>query len=476
LESRVIHIFLKFIGLSSLAASLTLSGCATIDVPVQPIRPATTLTPETAPATFFNSDAETLPLSFEWWQSFEDPTLNQLIAQALTTNRQLSVADANIKIAKASLSRQTLQKTYNIDSNINSNIGRAARANEDITGTLSGRLSANWEFDAFGRIATAIKATELNLEAVEQARRDVAVIVASETALAYNDLRGAQQRLTVAQKNARIQAQSLELVQALLENGRATELDFSRAEAQYRTTLANQPTLQAIIDGAISRLAVLTGHSASEPENALLNLKTGQTSIPMVRQDIALGSPQDLIRRRPDIRAAEIEITRRLALSEVDRARLFPTITFNADLFTLFGFGNRFDQQSGLGFGIGPAINWAGPDLRRVRADIDISDAETLRAYQQYEQTVLQALADVETALSNSRNEKLRQRDLVLAANAAERARELAQLRFEEGLDDFLDVLDAQRTILEAEDRLAQNQLQTTRLAILTYRELGGIN
>jgi len=133
------------------------------------------------------------------------------------------------------------------------------------------------------------------------------------------------------------------------------------------------------------------------------------------------------------------------------------------------------DQASSLGFGIGPAIRWEGPDLRRVRADIDLADAETSRAYRIYEETVLQALADVETAVSNNRNEAKRTDDLSRAVEAAKEAVELAQLRYEEGLDDFLDVLDAQRTLLIAEDRLAQNQLQTTRLTILTYRELGGL-
>ena len=118
---------------------------------------------------------------------------------------------------------------------------------------------------------------------------------------------------------------------------------------------------------------------------------------------------------------------------------------------------------------------WEGPDLRRVRADIALSDAQTKQAYAVYEQTVLQALSDVETALSNAKNEVQRRDDLIKAAEASRTALELAQLRFDEGLDDFLDVLEAQRTLLENEDRLAQSRLETTRLAILTYRELGGV-
>jgi len=259
-----------------------------------------------------------------------------------------------------------------------------------------------------------------------------------------------------------------------LENGRATALDINRADAQYRTTLAQLPSFQAVIDGALSRLAVLTGGSASEPVSEITDLRATARPIPSVSADIAMGTPADLIRRRPDIRAAETEIARRLALGEIDRARLFPTITLGLDLSALFGGGNRLDQLSSFGFGLGPAISWEGPDLRRVRADIKITDAETERAYQVYEQTVLQALSDVEIALTELVNERQRLSNLERAVVSARNAAEIAQLRFDEGIDDFLDVLDAQRTLLEAEDRLAQNELQTTRLAILTYRELGG--
>ena len=413
-------------------------------------------------------------MASEWWSGFNDPILTQLVETSLVQNRDLDVAQSNVRIAKASLARQQLESSYNTGSNIGINIGRPSAPNRDILATASGGLGASWEYDAFDRIASTIKAAELNVEATEQAKRDVAVIVSSETALAFIDLRGAQKRLQVARDNADTQAQSLELLNELLDNGRATALDVNRADAQYRTTLAQLPSFQAVIDGSLSRLAVLTGGSASQPDAFVTELRETARPIPSLDSAIALGSPADLIRRRPDIRAAEAEIARRLALGDVDRARLFPTITLGADLSVLFGGGNRLDQLSSFGFGIGPAISWEGPDLRRVRADIDIADAQTERAYAVYEQTVLQALSDVEIALANLVNERQRRSDLERAVVSARDALELARLRFDEGVDDFLDVLDAQRTLLDAEDRLAQNELQTTRLAILTYRELGG--
>jgi len=458
-----------------LTAGALAAGCASIDVPPQPSLPASAQGDAVAPKQFFNASGTALPMTSQWWEGFNDPSMTTLVAKTLNANRQLDIAQANISIANASLARQRLETSYNVLSNAAGNIGATATPSLDIGSRTSGGLGASWEYDAFGRIAATIEAAELNVQAAEQARRDVAVIVSSETALAYVDMRGAQRRLSVAQENAQTQAQSLELLRQLFDNGRATQLDISRAESQYRTTLADSPRFQAIIDNAISRLAVLTGSAASAPDEVLVSLKNTPAPTPKFQSGFNIGSPEELIRRRPDIRAAEVEISRRLALSDIERARLFPTLSFNADITNLLNIGTDIRDITSLGLGIGPALRWEGPDLRRVRADIDIADAQTNAAYRTYEQIVIQALSDVEVALSLRLNEEKRQIDLTRAEEAAREALEIANLRFEEGIDDFLDVLDAQRTLLAAEDRLAENQLQIARLTILVYRELGGI-
>ena len=454
---------------------MSISGCASIKVPPSPEKENQNQFIEDVPKQFFNSSGESLPLASEWWTSFNDPLMTQLIEASLVENRELEVAQSNIQIAQTQLSRERLAKSYSTDSTIGANFGRPNAPNQNARATSFGGLGASWEYDAFGRIASTIQAAELNVEAAKQARRDVAVIVSSETALAYVELRGAQRRLDVARENARAQKQTLDLLNTLFENGQATALDINRADSQFQTTLSIQPTFQATIDGALSRLSVLTGISASQRSDAIIDLRTKERPIPHLNSEITLGSPEGLIRRRPDIREAETDIARQLALGNVERSRLFPVITFNADISTLFGNGNRIDQLSSFGFGFGPAISWEGPDLRRVRADIDITDAQTQRAYVVYEQTVLQALSDIEIAITNLINERKREALLVRAVETSREALELAQLRFDEGVDDFLDVLDAQRTLLGAEDSLALNELQTTRLEILTYRELGGI-
>lgn len=453
-------------------AALMAAGCATIDVPPAPERPSAAAEQTAPPAQFFNAADAPLPLASQWWTLFGDDDLTGLIEQTLATNRRLDVAQANVNIAAAALARRTLDTSYGTRSGADIDIRRST-GRGDIDAVVGGLLGASWEYDAFGRIEASIKAAELGVEAAEQARQDIAVIVSSETALAYVDLRGAQKRLSVARENAQTQEKSLDLLKTLFENGRATELDVSRADAQYRTTLADLPRFQAIIDSALIRLAALTGSTAADFDASSL---AGDTAdIPALRGALALGSPAELIRRRPDIRQAETEIARLLALSDVDRARLFPVITLGANITPRLTDGNQWDQIRQFGFSLGPAISWEGPDLRRVRADIEIADAQTRRAYEVYEQTVIQALSDVEIALTNRANELARAQDLRLAAQSARTALDIATLRFEEGLDDFLDVLDAQRTLLNAQDRVEENRLQTTRLTVLTYRELGGI-
>ena len=353
-------------------------------------------------------------------------------------------------------------------------MGRSTGSSADFDYTLSGSLAASWELDAFGRIDAEIKAAEFNRESVLQTRRDVAVLVAAETAQAYVDLRGAQEGLAVAQQNSVIQADTLGLVQDLVDNGRSSDLDLHRSKALYSTTLASLPTFNASIQTATAQLAALTGETT---EYIALNLdgQALQHDIPQHSKGLVSGSPESLITRRPDIRQAQAEISRQLSLSDVERSRLYPTISFNADVNSIFNGTSLINQFSNFGFGFGPNISWEGPDLRSVRVDIDISDAQTKAAISQYEQTILDAIADVEIALTRYGREVERSSELMKASQSASHALELAQLRFDEGFDDFLDVLDAQRTLLEADEALVQNEILITTYAIAAYSALGGM-
>lgn len=451
-------------------AALLLASCASVPPAPEPLATLETSDAFAASETALVSQE---PVSIDWWNGFSDPYLTEFVEDALRANKDLAIAEANVSAARAVLARQTFGRSFSTSSTASGELGRAPREGADTEFSANGQLGASWEYDAFGRIASEIESAAFQVEQLNELRRDVAVTVAADTALAYVDYRGNQVRLAVAQRNAELQGDSVELLRVLFENGRATRLDVERAESQYRTTLASLPLLEINIRTAATQLAVLTGRGDLQIDESELNADGALASIPVPPETLSVGRPDDLIRRRPDIRAVEADIARLLALGEVERARLFPTLTFNANLLALFTEDSTLDNS--FGFGIGPALRWDGPDLRRVRADIDIADAQTWVAFATYESAVIEALGEVEIALISYVQERARRVDLEAAASSAERALELARLRFDEGLDDFLDVIDAQRTLLDAQDRLEISRLATTRQAIAAYRALGGI-
>lgn len=448
-----------------LAAAL-LAGCA--NVPDAPLSGAPTLDSGTAFPSLPGGEA---PAS-AWWTGFDDPELQRLVETALKASPVLRGADASVDETEALLRLALLGQSPSTTTTASATASRPTTGNDDFSASGRAGLAASWELDAFGRLAAAIEAARFDQAAARELRRDLAVSIASETALAYIDLRSAEARLGVARQNAEVQSESLALVRTLFENGRANELDLSRAETQYRTTLASIPVFEAGINAATSRLAALTGNAATLPSAVS---PSSAARVPRLTTQLSAGAPEDMLRRRPDVRRAEARIGAALALGTAARANLFPRVTLNADLFGLIrDTGVAFNEDS-IGLNIGPAISWAGPDLRRVYASIDASDARTRAVAADYESTVLNALAEAETALSNYVTERQRRADLEAALASARRARELASLRFEQGLDSSLDVLDAQRTLLSAEDQLAVNEAEIARRAVRAYRSLGGI-
>ncbi|MBK8198152.1 MAG: TolC family protein [Acidobacteria bacterium] len=452
----------------ALAVVLAATACA--GVPEAPVPGVPVIAPgEAFPALPGGSAPESA-----WWTGFDDPEVQRLVETALTRSPVLRGADASVAEAEALLRLALLGRSPSLSSSASATASRPTGGDDDFEASGNAGLAADWELDAFGRLGAAIEAARFDEAAARELRRDIAVSVASETALAYIDLRSAEARLAVAGKNAATQKESLGLVQTLFDNGRANELDLNRSQTQYRTTLASLPVFEASIADARSRLAALTGSPATLP--APVTPDAGRTArVPRLAATVSAGSPEEMLRRRPDVRLAEARIGAALALGDAARANLFPRITLNADLFGVIrDSGVAFNEDS-IGLSFGPAISWAGPDLRRVYAQIDVNDARTMGAAADYEAAVLDALSDAETALSNYVTERQRRADLEAAFSSAKRAYELARLRFQEGLDSSLDVLDAQRTLLDAEDRLAVNEAEIARRAVRAYRSLGGI-
>ncbi len=301
--------------------------------------------------------------------------------------------------------------------------------------------------------------------------RDAQSLVAAETARAYIDFRGAALQLRVAKRNLELQKKTTELTRIRLADGLGSQLDLSRAEAQALTTEAGLPPLEAQKTSAANRLATLTGASAIEVEKRLQ--KTDAATLPRPPQALPIGNASQLLQRRADIRAAERSLAAATARIGVAKADFFPRITLlgsaNVSAQSLAGLGDG----NAFGFGIGPSISWSGFDRVKVQAQVDIADARTEAALATYEQTVLLALEETRTAMSAYGREVTRFGSLRAAGRSARQASDLARTRFNEGADDFIDVLDAEARQLATEAALAQSRTAVVRNYIDIYRALG---
>jgi multidrug efflux system outer membrane protein len=429
---------------------------------------------------FANSDKpefSTQSVDVAWWKLFDDKDLSELVDKAVQHNRDLKAARANLNEARALYLESGLNLAPIVSSHGNYTDQKRS------AGALNNRsfaprelklynlgFDAFWEVDFFGRVRRNVEASSDEVEGQEASLRDLGVSLIAEVARNYFELRGLQNQLATANKNAANQKQTVEITQVRLENGRGTELDTARASAQLDSTLASIPPLEKGIRQAIHRLSVLTG----QLPGALSEKLTQPAPLPKIPKTIHIGQPAELLRRRPDIRIAERALAAATARIGVATADLFPRVTFVGTIAleasTLSGIGAAASDT----YSAGPRISWAAFDLGRVYARIKAADARAEANLAQYEQTVLNALEETENALVNYNRELSRKELLAAAAKASERAHELAHIRFTEGLTDFLTVLDAESRLLQDQDRLAQSETATATALAGLYKALGG--
>jgi len=412
-----------------------------------------------------------------WWKLFEDKGLTELVDQTVQHNRNLQAARANLREARALYLDAGLNLAPTVTSHANyTEQKRSVGALNNLTYAprelklYSAGFDAFWEVDFFGRVRRNVEASSDEVDAQEANLRDLGVSLIAEVARNYFELRGLQQQLAVAKKNAGNQAQTLEITRVRLEGGRGTELDTSRATAQLDSTLSTIPPLDNAIHQAMHRLGVLTG----QLPGTLTEKLSQPAPLPKIPKTINIGRPVELLRRRPDIRIAERGLAAATARIGVATADLFPRVTFvgtlSLEATTLSGVGAVGSDA----YSVGPKISWAALDLGRVYARIKAADARAEASLAQYEQTVLSALEETENALVNYNRERSRRELLTSAAQASERAHELAHLRFAEGVSDFLTVLDTELRLLQDQDRLAQSQTATATALAALYKALGG--
>jgi multidrug efflux system outer membrane protein len=294
------------------------------------------------------------------------------------------------------------------------------------------------------------------------------VLVAAEVVRNYLELRGAQKRLDVARQNLGLQSETYELTQVRLELGRGTQLDVASAAASLAATAAEIPLLVAAEAAAANRLAVLLGlrPGALAAELAPRNIAPHLTTL-------AVGSPEDLLKRRPDIRAAERELAAATARIGVAKADLFPRLTLSGFIGFIAGDANDLGDSQSRAWIATPALSWAGFGSG-TRARVTVAEARTDAALAAYEGTVLRALEETENAFVIYGQQRERLSSVMQQAAASREAAELARVQYREGALDFLRLLDAERTLLQAEDALARVEIDLNTAVVLIYKALGG--
>jgi outer membrane protein, multidrug efflux system len=411
-----------------------------------------------------------------YWTTFSDPLLDGLVDDALAHNKDLAASAANLQAARAArrlagfdlFPTATFTGGYAHDLDSKQQLPFADRHDREFDSADAG-FTGLWELDLFGRVRRNVEAARADVGQAAATLQDARVSVIAELCRDYFVLRGLQDQLELTQRNADNQFSTLKLTRVRLEAGRGNQLDSARAEAQWQTTVASIPLLETSVATTVYRLSVLTGRQP----NALSERLTPKPS-PDLPPLNAIGTPEQLLRRRPDIRVAERRLAGATARVGVAVGDLFPKVTLTGSVGYQAPTFGQFGTRDALFFSAGPSISWAAFDLGRVRARISSAKAQTDAALASYEGSVLNALEDTEGALISYGRSQSRREALKVAAAASDKAADLAQRRFEGGLIDFLEVLDAERTALSAELLLSQSRTDAATSLIAVYKALGG--
>src|SRR5271169_2645664 len=455
-----------------LLATLLLASCA-----VGPNYRA----PQVAPAVVQNAQSSSFVTQSPealWWQEFGDPELDGLVQRALAANLDLRSAYDRVRAARAVFVERKLDYAPHVQLD-----AAYTHFDEQQPGFGPTRINAQsdslgfdaaWEIDLFGHVRRSVEAARADLGAERANYQDTQVTVAAEVARNYFELRGAQKRLEVARENLSTEHQTLELTQLLDETGRGSELDVQRSRARLKATEATIPPLEAAEKQAGYRLAVLMGErpGALDQELKPADVATYAKALP-------IGDPTELLRRRPDVRAAERQLAAATARVGVATADLFPRVNVAGFVGFLSGdVGRLFGTTSGnnaRAWSITPTVSWAAFDIGSVRARLRASETQSDAAAANYERVVLTALEDTENSFVAYSTRQAQLKSLSEQAQASRRAAQLADTQYREGVADFLVLLDAQRTQLDAEDSVAQAQTAVNVSVVAIYKALGGV-
>ena len=454
------------------ASALALAACA----PVGPNH-APPATPSSAAGSFIGSGSPAVTTQAppgDWWRLYEDPVLDRLVADALAENKDLAIATANLARARALLRESRAGRLPQSQIDAGAAYGRLpegqrAPGADREDGSIDAGLSIAYEVDLFGRVSRSIEAARGDAQAAAAGLHAARVAVVAETARAYADASSFAARIAVAERTVGLLDKSVNLTSRRLEAGFGTRLDVARVTSLRDQQRAILPQLRAERDAALFRLATLTGRAPAD-----LPPEVGQRATTLtLDRPIPVGDGRALIARRPDVREAERRLAADTARIGVATADLYPRIVFGGSAgSTGSSFGDLFGgPQRWL---LGPLLSWTFRNQEGPPARIAAAEASAQASLARFDKAVLTALEETETALSRYAHELDRRAALTSARDEARRAAEISQAQLRAGRADFLVVLDAERTLAQAEFELAQSNAQLSTAQVDLFRALGG--
>ncbi len=415
--------------------------------------------------------------SIAWWQQFNDPVLDSLIQVAFKENLSLRSAALRIIEARARLG-QVKGNIYPQVQEMNGDlftIGTTGPSPDRYYNSAAVGFDAAWEMDFWGKFRRGIESAEANLLASIADYDDVLVSLTAEIARTYVDIRILQERIQLAQKNSDLQQDSLELVILQSEAGTVTELDVLQAKTLLTSTLATIPNIKAILATNRNALAILLGMLPSEIDPYLQPLNR----LPELSTRIAVGVPAELLRRRPDIRRAEMQAAAQSSQIGIARAELFPSFTLFGSLD--WGVTDRGDDDLGdlfsgnsFSYSFGPAFKWNLFNYGRLKNQVRVQDARLQQLITAYQNTVLNAAREVEDAMQGLEYAKSEAELLKQGIETSRRSTELSMLQYQEGLADYQRVLDSTRSWTTKQDQYTQVKGKIAFTVIALYKALGG--
>jgi NodT family efflux transporter outer membrane factor (OMF) lipoprotein len=412
----------------------------------------------------------------EWWKTFDDPTLVDLIERAQAANLDLTQAVSRIREARAI--RRIAGGDKVPDLRVGGEAGRQQLSDNLLPGL--GPIDANsvysltfdsvWELDFWGRIRRQIESADASYQASIEDYRDVLVTLFAEVAREYFDLRALQLRIVYAEENIETQKNTLQLTRDRFDAGLVSALDIAQAESNLANTEAKVPTFEASLQASLNRLAVLLGEQPGDLHDDLAEKKP----IPSPPDDVAVGLPADLLRQRPDVRRAERQLASQTARIGVAVADLYPRFSLGGFLGLQTQGGGSLVSGDSVTWGINLPFVWNLFAGGKLRGNIDLEKARTEQLVSFYEQTILIALEDVETALAFYEQEKERRVRLLRSVDATARSVDLVQTQYLAGLTDFQNVLDTERSLTARQDELAESEGLVVKSLASLYKALGG--